>query len=293
MSDARIPAIVLQFGRLDLSRRCIASLRAQTLPVEVVLVDGGTPGFDRLALQEVGDLADRALYLQTNRGYAANNNAAIAAVLERSDPQALLLLNHDTELDVACVARLMAMLRARPRAAQVCPQVRYPDGRLQAAGAWIEPRRFEPRLRGHLEPPDRYRAAAQVGYAPGMAVLVRSEAVRAAGLIPEDYFLYAEDVDWSLRFVRAGWEIWYCPTASVLHHDSASVGAWSERKGYYLIRSNVMLARRWLPPQGWHAFVRRMIMKLMRQSVRHLHRPPYVVGMWRGFRAGLLDHARR
>jgi len=292
MSDTRIPAIVLQYGRLDLTVRCIASLRAQTHPVEVVLVDGATPGVDGAALQAVAALADRALCLQSNRGYAANNNTAIAAVLQDAGTTAFLLVNHDTELDPGCVARLLATLQAQPRAAQVCPQVRYPDGRLQAAGAWIEPRLFEPRLRGHLEPPEHYDAAAQVEFAPGVTVLVRCEAVRAAGMIPEEYFLYAEDVDWSLRFARAGWETWYCPTAFVLHHDSASVGAWSERKGYYLTRSNVMLARRWLPARDWRAFVRRMTIKLARQSVRHLRRPAYVLGMWRGFRAGLLDHAR-
>ena len=120
-----------------------------------------------------------------------------------------------------------------------------------------------------------------------------SAAVREVGPIPEDYFLYAEDVDWSLRFARAGWEIWYCPTATALHHDSASVGAWSGRKGYYLTRSNVLLARRWLPREDWRTFVRRLIWKLMRQSLRQVHRPSYVLGTWRGLCAGLLDHARR
>lgn len=291
MSSPEIPAIVLQYGRLDLTARCIASLRAQTHPVEILLVDGATPGADPEALTRLAASADRSLRLATNRGYAGNNNAAITEVLA-SDRDCFLLLNHDTELAPDCVAQMAAALQAHPRAAQVCPQVRYPDGRLQAAGAWIEPRRFEPRLRGHLESPQKFQQAAQVGYAPGMVLLVRAAAVREVGPIPEDYFLYAEDADWSLRFARAGWEIWYCPTAIALHHDSASVGAWSGRKGYYLTRSNVLLARRWLPRNDWRTFVRRMTWKLMRQSLRHLVRPSYVLGMWRGFGAGLQDHAR-
>jgi hypothetical protein len=290
MSDARIPAIVLQYGRLDLTARCIASLRAQTEAVEIVVVDGATPDLDLRAFAAIEAAADRVITLPANRGYAGNNNVAIATLLAENHA-CFLLLNHDTELAPDCVAALRRTLEARPRAAQVCPQVRYPDGCLQAAGASIEPRRFEPRLRGHRRSPGDYQHPARVGYAPGMVVLVRMAAVREVGPLPEEYFLYAEDADWSLRFDRAGWEVWYCPTATAVHHDSASVGAWSGRKAFYLTRANVWLARRWLPSERWSGFVSGMIWKLMRQSLRHAFRPTYVAGMWRGLSAGLRNHA--
>ncbi|MDQ1301615.1 MAG: N-acetylglucosaminyl-diphospho-decaprenol L-rhamnosyltransferase, partial [Chloroflexota bacterium] len=68
------------------------------------------------------------------------------------------------------------------------------------------------------------------------------EAIQAAGLLDEGYFMYAEEVDWCWRIQQAGWPFYCVPTARVIHHGGAStrqfraqsfLNLWQSRKRLY------------------------------------------------------------
>jgi GT2 family glycosyltransferase len=63
-----------------------------------------------------------------------------------------------------------------------------------------------------------------VAYATGCCMLARADAIKKVGLLDEAYYMYAEDADWSLRFLRAGLAILYEPRARVWHKLSVSAG---------------------------------------------------------------------
>jgi GT2 family glycosyltransferase len=281
-----VPVIVLQYGRFELTEQCIASLRGQTHPVQIFLVDGASPGRNKRDLTHLASLADRHLFLEENLGYAGGNNRAIAQVLENG-ADFFFVLNNDTVLDPHCVEALVEAMERHPRAAQVGCQVLYADGRLQAAGARLVKPIWEPQLIGHLKDRRDYLNEAEVGCAPGMAMLIRTQAVREVGLIPERYFMYGEDVDWSLSFRNKGWEVWYCPTAVVTHFESASLGNWNFKKAFYMTRANWWLAKRWTTPIEWRSFMFRFLWKLIKQSVRNANHPRFVLGLWCGWWAGV------
>lgn len=283
-----VAAIVLQYGKSNLTEQCLRDLRAQKgVELKIWLVDGASPDFDEAVWSRLAAQADHAIRLEQNQGYAGGNNAALRQIMnQKQRPEFVLVLNNDTELSSGTVQALVETAQRHPKAAQVCPCVMYPDGRIQAAGGTIREDLFEPQMIGHLA--DTIEAGERTArFAPGMAVLVRTEAIAAAGLLPEDYFLYAEDVDWSLQFAKKGWEIWVNPVARVTHYESAATGTFHPVKGYYLTRANVLLARRWLDGAAFRLFARRFRWKLIRQSVKRMLRPKYVAAMWRGYRAGL------
>ncbi len=287
MTIEPIPVVVLQYGKFELTTSCLKSLREQKVSTQIILVDGNSPGKSNEILQKLAEQADQAMFLDKNLGYAGANNKAIAAVLEGAESEYVFVVNNDTIVDPVCLPKLLEAMARHPKAAQIVPQVLYPNGTLQAAGGQLKRPEFEPRLIGHLGRPDDHGHEQPVDYAPGMAMLVRTKAIREVGLIPEEYFMYGEDVDWSLGFHKAGWEIWFCPEAQITHYDSASIGSFSWKKGYYLTRANVMLARKWANGDDWPVFQRLLRRKLIRQTVKHLLRPGFVRGMWSGYRAGL------
>ncbi len=43
------------------------------------------------------------------------------------------------------------------------------------------------------------------------------------GFFDEDFFMLFEEVDWCYRVKRAGWQIWFTPTARVKHHYGQSI----------------------------------------------------------------------
>jgi len=51
---------------------------------------------------------------------------------------------------------------------------------------------------------------------------VRREAIEAAGLLDESFFMYGEDLDWAYRIKKAGWKVFYHPHVVVKHIKRAA-----------------------------------------------------------------------
>ena len=62
--------------------------------------------------------------------------------------------------------------------------------------------------------------------------------------MPECYFLYYEEFDWSMMFIRAGYQIWYEPKCTIYHKESQTTGQDSPLRTYYLTRNRLLLVRR-------------------------------------------------
>lgn len=61
----------------------------------------------------------------------------------------------------------------------------------------------------------------------GAGVLIRKRALDEVGYFDENFFMYYEDDDLSLRLKKRGWETTYCPKALVRHIHAASSREWS------------------------------------------------------------------
>ena len=62
--------------------------------------------------------------------------------------------------------------------------------------------------------------------------------------MPECFFLYYEEIDWSMMFTRAGYEIWYDPSCTVYHKESQTTGQNSPLRTYYITRNRLLLVKR-------------------------------------------------
>ena len=75
-------------------------------------------------------------------------------------------------------------------------------------------------------------------------MMVKREAINKVGLMPECYFLYYEELDWSMMFTRAGYDIWYEPASTIYHKESQATGQESPLKVFYLTRNRLLFAKR-------------------------------------------------
>jgi GT2 family glycosyltransferase len=75
-------------------------------------------------------------------------------------------------------------------------------------------------------------------------MMVKREVIEKAGMMPECYFLYYEELDWSMMIRRAGYEIWYEPACTVSHKESQTTGQQSPLKTYYITRNRLLFAQR-------------------------------------------------
>ena len=123
--------------------------------------------------------------------------------------------------------------------------------RLWYAGAGFDPILGRSRHEGFGEP-DAPGALADTRRATGAAMAVSRAAIEAAGILDEELFLYAEDLEWSLRIAAAGFAVVYVPEAKVRHRVSAAAGgAGSPTTTYYETRNMLAVVERYRPlPRG-------------------------------------------
>lgn len=63
----------------------------------------------------------------------------------------------------------------------------------------------------------------EVEWVSGAFLLLRAAATEAVGILDERYFMYGEDVDLCTRMWKAGWKVYHCPAARVVHSDGTSL----------------------------------------------------------------------
>ena len=174
-----------------------------------------------------------------NLGFAGGNNLGIKAARGKY----LFFINNDTIFKEVNIQALIDRLESSPKIAVVCPKIRFSWGNhpIQFAG-YTPLSRFTMRNRsiGFGEKDHgQYDTAHPTPYAHGAAMLVKRSAIEKVGLMPECYFLYYEELDWSMMFTRAGYSIWYEPACTIYHKESQSTGQQSPLKAYYLTRNRL------------------------------------------------------
>jgi N-acetylglucosaminyl-diphospho-decaprenol L-rhamnosyltransferase len=222
--------------------RALLSLRAQTRPVTVVVVDNGSSDNSAELLRErfpeVG-----LIELGRNLGFGPALNRAIVA--KPGDPA--ILLNNDVECQPEFVE---AMLEAASEGAEMVAGVllqKAAPGRIDSAGVVADGT-----LMGfdylHGKAVAVLKGVADPLGPTGGAALYRREAFEAVGGFDERIFLYYEDLDLALRMAVAGGRCRLAGDARALHAYSASLGSGSGEKyantgwsrGYMLRRYAVM-----------------------------------------------------
>ncbi len=222
--------------------RTLRGLAAQTLPVDVVVVDNGSSDDSvELARRQLPEV--KVLELGENLGFGPALNRAVAA----HPAEAVILLNNDAEPDQRFAEALLDGLGAGVDAvAGVLLQERSPE-LIDSAGV-VADRTLMGFDYLHGEPVGAAVGAADPLGPTGGAALYRREAFEAVGGFDERIFLYYEDLDLALRMTAAGGCCRLAPEARALHAYSASLGAASAAKyartgwsrGYMLRRYGVM-----------------------------------------------------
>jgi N-acetylglucosaminyl-diphospho-decaprenol L-rhamnosyltransferase len=222
--------------------RALRSLREQTRPVDVVVVDNGSSdGSGGLVREQFPEV--KLLELERNLGFGAAINRAIA----EHPAEAAILLNNDAECEPRFVEALLNGLgEGVDSVAGVLLQERSPE-LIDSAGVVADTT-----LMGfdylHGEPAEAALGAPDPLGPTGGAALYRRAAFEAVGGFDERIFLYYEDLDLALRMAAAGGRCRLAGEARALHAYSASLGAASGRKfahtgwsrGYMLRRYGVM-----------------------------------------------------
>ena len=244
-SDIQISIITINYNGLANTCALIETIPFNDYPLEVIVVDNASSE-DEATLIEQRYPQVKVIRSKKNLGFAGGNNLGIKAALGRY----LFFINNDTILkpQTSDLKHLIERLESDTKIGMVCPKIRFAWGTcpIQFAG-------YTPLSRITLrnkaigfgeEDLAQYDNAHSTPYAHGAAMMVKREAIERAGLMPECYFLYYEELDWSMMIRRAGYEIWYEPTCTIYHKESQATGQDSALRTYFITRNRLLFAKR-------------------------------------------------
>jgi GT2 family glycosyltransferase len=242
--------LVLNWNAPLYTLKCVRSLRMlEYANYQIVLIDNGsTDDSVQVLHRELPDL----LLLQTsaNLGYAGGNNCGVRYALE-CGAEYIWILNNDTQVDPNALTALVDALESDPGAALAGSKIYYMDRseRLAYAGADIDYLRGKLCHRGVNELDNgQYDMLEPVAFVTGCSLLVRASLIQKVGLMSEDFFLYCEDVEWNLRFQKAGFTCLYVPHSRIWHKESGSAGGPTNANViYYGARNRLYLFERHFP----------------------------------------------
>ena len=241
-NEYRLSIITINYNGLKDTCELIESIPFNR-KMEVIVVDNASKEDEASIIAELYSQV-KVIRSPRNLGFAGGNNLGI----KEAKGKYVLLINNDTYFKDFKIEPLIERLESSDKIGIVCPKLRFAWGNnpIQFAGYTpLSPITVRNQAIGfNEEDKGQYDIPHPTPYAHGAAMLIKREAINKVGLMPECFFLYYEELDWSMMFTRAGYEIWYDPACTVYHKESQTTGQNSPLRTYYITRNRLLLVKR-------------------------------------------------
>ena len=222
-------SIVTYHTKFDVLEDVLASLKASTVPLEIILVDNSQN--DAYFQQLSQRMTAKCVRAPRNGGYGYGHNYAMAHFAAEAPYH--LVLNPDVEIHPNCLETLIALMNASPEIGLAVPLIHNMDGSIQHLNKRdpnvldLALRRFAPesirnlprmqeRMALFVRKDIGYEMPSDVPYASGCFMLFRRSVFDTVGRFDERYFMYFEDADIS-RKAREISKVMFLPQGSITH----------------------------------------------------------------------------
>lgn len=254
VTDKDVAIIILNWNAYDDTFECLKSLEHLTYPyLHVFLVDNASQdnSFDKLRQDyRDGKFNIPITFIQTgkNLGFAGGNNVAIKEAYKQGY-EYFWMLNNDTVVDPNALTPLVEALEKDKQVGIVGSKIYYyGTNKIWFAGGKINTWTGKVSHLGFGETDnERNNKVKEVDYITGCSLFFRREIIEQIGYMQEDYFLYYEETDWSIRARKKNWSIMYIPKSVVYHKVSISSGGilnLAPYVNYYDIRNAIVMIKR-------------------------------------------------
>lgn len=227
MVDLSIILVNYKSPRLLLD--CLATVYAETTrhSFEIIVVDNDSQDNSReLTLAAYPQVI--WIPMSYNSGFARANNAGIAVSKGRN----ILLLNTDTLVKDGALDKALDLFEAHPNYVACGVQLLNTDGTHQISGAHVMKgglntvlplpylgkfvRYWGYKLKARVPSITSVSEITDVDWIVGAFILVRKEVLAKSGLLDEDFFMYAEEIEWCARLKKQG-KLCLFETPQVIH----------------------------------------------------------------------------
>lgn len=249
-----IGIVICNYNKSEYVCQCIESvLQSDTQDFDIFMVDNASTDDSVEAVQK--RFGDKVTILQNseNLGGSGGFNTGIRKVLE-GEYLYLMCLDNDVEVTKEAVRSLHEFLMKNPRVGMAGSKVyhKHAPEYVQQMGLNLhfETCSAETLYADMFDNPD----IPEVVYCDTVAacsLMIPVKVVRKVGMMPEDNFIYWDDMEWGYLVGKAGYQVAVCGASKVYHEMSANVRRENTFSTYYLWRNRLHFFMKYTPQKQW------------------------------------------
>lgn len=249
----KVSVIILNWNGTKLLRKYLPSVVQYSNKdiAEVIVADNGSTDESLKVMQEEFSSV-RLITLNQNHGFAKGYNLSI----EEIDTPFVVLLNDDVRVTENWLEPLVNFMEEHPEVGAVQPKLlsdREPEyfEYAGAAGGFLDKNGY-PFCRGRIfntveKDLGQYDTNAEIMWATGACLLIRTELYRQAGGLDNEFFAHMEEIDLCWRIRNLGYKIYCIPSSAVYHYGGASLAMGNPRKTKLNFRNSLLMLYKNLP----------------------------------------------
>lgn len=238
-----VSIIIINYNSIEYTKKCIKSVLqfSDSFSYEIILIDNGSENFNR---EEIVWLFGNIKIFENavNQGFARAVNQGIRV----SGGEFILLLNNDTKLKENSILKCLNILKKNKNLGFISPRVIHEDGSIQHVAnsfpgiikelielfrinRFLSKKQLSDIFAGRFFD---HRTNRVTDWVWGTFLMFPGNLVNIFKdhRLPEEYFMYYEDLQWCYQAKKAGYLTYYYADTEIIHYLSRSLNDKSERK---------------------------------------------------------------
>lgn len=258
--------VVCNYNKKDYIINCIQSiLDADGDNYDVYVVDNASDDGSVEAIKEKYSCKVTLIENKENLGGAGGFNTGLREVIKRGYPY-IMCVDNDVRFDSKNITELLAFLKSHDDVGMVGSKILFMDVpyKIQTMGAMIDYEKYHViDLNKYSTDDENVPECVYCDYVPACSLMVKAEAVKKVGLMPEENFIYYDDMDWGVRFNLAGYKVAGISAAKIWHKGGGSISNSTFNK-YYMFRNRIRFFMKYLDTERKKVFARFILDELYR-----------------------------
>lgn len=265
-STKEIGIVVCNYNKEEYIVNCVDSiLKSDFQNFDVYVVDNASTDRSVELLRKQFGERIKLIVNRENLGGSGGFNTGLREVM-KGTYHYIMCVDNDVIMAREAIRELYEFMEKNPKVGMAGSKICIMDvpDRIQTYGAKIDFEHYlaEDLYRNYLDD-DQIPETVYCDYVPACSLMARTEAIREVGIMPEENFIYWDDMEWGYRFNLAGYLVAAVSASRIWHKRGGAVAKNTFTK-YYFFRNRIRFFLKYLAEDRKEAFARYILDELYR-----------------------------
>lgn len=265
-STKEIGIVICNYNKEEYIVNCVDSiLKSDFQNFDVYVVDNASTDRSVELLRKRFGERIKLIVNRENLGGSGGFNTGLREVM-KGTYHYIMCVDNDVIMEREAIRELYEFMEKNPKVGMAGSKICIMDvpDRIQTYGAKIDFEHYlaEDLYRNYLDD-DQIPETVYCDYVPACSLMARTEAVREVGIMPEENFIYWDDMEWGYRFNLAGYLVAAVSASRIWHKRGGAVAKNTFTK-YYFFRNRIRFFLKYLAEDRKEAFARYILDELYR-----------------------------